>query len=124
MATRSVPVHHGLLRPKLLLGGERQAVIYNFAFGFVVVMLTLNLYGIIAAVVLCSIIQGVLAILATRDTQMLEVTSRNLKYQHFYGGGQTLDAEPAPAHVQKQAPVEHLLFWLQTTFTKGKKKHA
>ncbi|MBU2834725.1 hypothetical protein HF673_02740 [Acidithiobacillus thiooxidans] len=120
MATRSVPIHHGLLRPKLLMGGERQAVIYNFAFGFLLVMFTLNLYGILAAVVLCSIIQGVLVLLANRDTQAIEVTSRHLKYLHFYGDGQTLDAEPSIAHVQKQAPMEHLFFWLRSIFIKGK----
>lgn len=121
MATRSVPVHHGLLRPKLLMGGERQAVIYNFTFGFLLIMVTLNLYGIITAVVLCSIVQGVLAVLANRDTQTIDVTSRHLKYQHFYGDGQTLDAEPSKAHVQKQAPIEHVFYWLRSTFMKGKK---
>lgn len=123
MATRSVPIHHGLLRPKLLMGGERQAVIYNGVFGFLLVMVTLNLYGVIAAVVLCSIIQAVLVLLANRDTQAIEVTSRHLKYQHFYGDGQTLDAEPSRTHVQKQAPIEQLFFWLRTVFMKGK-KHA
>lgn len=123
MATRSVPIHHGLLRPKLLMGGERQAVIYNFLFGFLIVLFTLNLYGVIAAVALCSIIQGILALLANWDTQAIEVTSRHLKYLHFYGDGQTLDAEPSRAHVQKQAPVENLFFWIRSIFIK-ERKHA
>lgn len=123
MGTRIIPVHHGLLRPKLLMGGERQAVIYNFLGGFLLVMVTLSLYGVIAAGVLCSIIQAVLVLLANRDTQAIEVTSRHLKYQHFYGDGQTLDAEPSRAHAQKQAPIEHLFFWFRSVLMKGK-KHA
>lgn len=118
MATRQVGVHHGLIRPKLLMGGERQAVIYNFGFGFVLVMITESLYGIIAAVVICGLVQGILTALAKRDHQMLGVVGRSMKYQKFYDTGQTLDAEPSEAHIQSQAPVEQLVYWAQSIFHK------
>ncbi|MBU2833013.1 VirB3 family type IV secretion system protein [Acidithiobacillus ferriphilus] len=119
-STRSVVLHAALIRPRLLMGGERQAVIYNFGAAFTLVMITRTLPGIIAAVVLSAIVQGILVALAKRDSQSLEVNSRNLKYQHFYATAASLDAPPAEPHVAKQAPIDHLLFAVQSIF-KGKK---
>lgn len=122
-STRSERLHASLIRPRLLAGGERQAVIYNGAFGFALFMVTRSIPGIIAAVVICTVVQGILVALAKRDPQSLQVNSRNMKYQHFYATGATLDASPADVHTQKQAPIDHLLFAVQSMF-KGKQKHA
>ena len=121
--TRSERLHASLVRPRLLAGGERQAVIYNGAFGFMLLMVTRSVTGIIAAVVICTIVQGILVALAKRDPQSLQVNSRNMKYQHFYAPGATLDAPPSQPHVAKQAPIDHLLFAVQSMF-KGKQKNA
>ncbi|MGC9216494.1 VirB3 family type IV secretion system protein [Acidithiobacillus sp.] len=121
-STRPVVLHASLIRPKLLMGAERQAVIYNFSFAFVLVMLTRSLPGIIAAVVISAVIQGILVALAKRDAQSLQVNGRNMKYQHFYSTSASLDTEPSEAHVQKQAPIEYLVFAFHALF-KGK-KHA
>ena len=121
--TRFERLHASLIRPRQLAGGERQAVIYNGAAGFVLVMVTRSLPGILAAVVICTLVQGILVALAKRDPQSLQVNSRNMKYQHFYATGATLDAPPCLPHVAKQAPIDHLLFAVQSIF-KGKQKHA
>ena len=121
--TRQVVLHASLIRPRLLMGGERQAVIWNFGAAFLLVMLTRSLPGIIAAVVISAVVQGILVALAKRDVQALEVNSRNLKYQHFYGVAQTLNADPAEPHIARQAPIELLVYAFQSMF-KGKKKHA
>lgn len=118
MSTRQVGVHHGLIRPKLLIGGERQAVIYNFGFGFALLMLTRSVSGLIAAIVICGSVQGILTALARRDHQMIGVVHRSLKYQKFYDVAQTLDAEPSETHIQHQAPLEHLIFWAQSILKK------
>ena len=122
-STRFERLHASLVRLRLLAGGERQAVIYNGAFGFMLIMVTRSVTGIIAAVVICTIVQGILVALAKRDPQSLQVNSRNMKYQHFYATGATLDAPPSQPHVAKQAPIDHLLFAVQSMF-KGKQKHA
>jgi type IV secretory pathway TrbD component len=120
--TRSVVLHQSLIRPRLLAGGERQAVIYNGMAAFALIMITRTLPGIIAAVVIAALVQGVLVAMAKRDSQFLAVNSRGLKYQHFYSTAASLDAPSAEPHVAKQAPIDHLLFALQSVF-KGK-KHA
>ena len=120
VSTRLEPLHNSLVRPKLLAGAERQAVVYNGAFGFVLFMATETVTGLITAVVLCSIIQGILVALAKRDPQSLEVSSRSMKYQQFYGTAPTLDALPAEVHMQKQAPIAYLTYAIQSMF-KGKK---
>ncbi len=122
-STRFERLHNSLVRPRLLAGGERQAVLYNGAFGFMLFMVTLSIPGIIAAVVICTIVQGILVALAKRDPQSLQVNSRNMQYQHFYATGATLDAPPSQPHVAKQAPIDHLLFAVQSMF-KGKQKNA
>lgn len=119
--TQSIVLHASLVRPRLLVGGERQAVIWNFGAAFGLVMLTRSVPGIIAAVVLSAIVQGILVALAKRDPQSLEVNSRNLKYQHFYATSDTLDTQPAEPHVVKQAPVEYLVYAFQSIIKKGKK---
>ena len=121
--TRQVVLHASLIRPRLLMGGERQAVIWNFGAAFMLVMLTRTLPGIIAAVVISAVVQGILVALAKRDVQALEVNSRNLKYQHFYGTAQTLDAALAEPHVARQAPIEYLVYAFQSIF-KRKKNNA
>ena len=121
--TRPVVLHASLIRPRLLAGGERQAVIYNFGAAFALVMITRTVPGIIAAVVLSALVQGILVALASRDPQSLAVNSRNLKYQHFYATAASLDAPPCLPHVARQAPIEHLIFAFQSLI-KGKKKHA
>lgn len=120
VSTRFEPIHASLVRNRLLAGAERQAVIYNGAFGFILFMVTESLTGLIAAFVICSIVQGILVMLAKRDPQSLEVMSRSMKYQHFYGTAPTLDALPAEVHVQKQAPIAYLTYAIQSLF-KGKK---
>lgn len=122
-STRPERLHASLVRPRLLAGGERQAVIYNGAFGFMLFMVTRSVPGIIAAVIICTIVQGILVALARRDPQSLRVSSRSMKYQHFYATGATLDAPSADPHVAKQAPIDHLLFAVQSIF-KGKHKNA
>lgn len=123
MSTRSATLHQALIRPRLLAGGERQAVIYNGAAGFILFMVTRSVPGLIAAVVLTAIVQGVLVALATRDPQSLAVNGRNMKYQHFYSTAASLDAKPAEPHVQRQAPIEYLVFAFQSLI-KGKRKDA
>jgi len=121
--TRRAVLHASLLRPKLLAGGERQALIWNFGAAFLLVLATRTVIGILAAVVLSAIVQGILVALAKRDAQMIEVANRGLKYQHFYGTAPTLDAEPAQAHTQKQPPITYLVYAFQSLI-KGKKQHA
>jgi len=121
--TRRAVLHTSLIRPKLLAGGERRAVILNFGAAFLLIIITRTFVGILAAVVLSAIVQGILVALAKRDAQMIEVSNRNMKYQQFYGTAPTLDAEPAEAHTQKQPPITYLVYAFQSLI-KGKKQHA
>lgn len=108
-STREVAIRHSLVRLKLLAGGERQATIMNFAVAFLIMMITRDLLGILAAVAIAAVIQSILVLLAKWDPQAIAVVSRNMKYQHFYGNAATLDAEPGLAHVTEKAPLAMLL---------------
>jgi len=58
-STREVAIRHSLVRLKLLAGGERQATIMNFAVAFLIMMITRNLLGILAAVAIAAVIQSI-----------------------------------------------------------------
>ena len=119
-ATRQVVLHASLVRPKLLMGGERRAVLCNYGGGFALFMLTRSVPGLVAAVVLCAIVQGVLVVLAKRDPQSLQVNYRSMKYQAFYPSAASIDAKPGDVHTVRQAPIDYLVFALQSVL-KGKK---
>jgi type IV secretory pathway TrbD component len=121
-----VLLHASLIRPRLLLGGERTAVLYNYGGGFALFMLTRSVPGLIAAVVLCAIVQAILVALAKRDPQSLQVNYRSMKYQAFYANAASIVAKPGDAHAARQAPIDYLVFAFQSTFKgkKGKQKNA
>ena len=119
-ATRQVVLHASLVRPKLLMGGERRAVLYNYGGGFALFMLTRSVPGLVAAVVLCAIVQGVLVVLAKRDPQSLQVNYRSMKYQAFYPSAASIDAKPGDVHTVRQAPIDYLVFALQSVLKRQK----
>lgn len=103
--TREVAVRQSLIRSKLLMGGERQATVWNFGIAFLIVIITKDLTGLLAAVAIAAVVQGLLVLLAKWDHQAIEVVTRARKYKEFYGNGASLDAEPGIVHVPGRAPV-------------------
>lgn len=108
-ATREVAVRQSLVRHRLLMGGERQATIWNFAIAFIIVIITKSLPGLLAAVSVAAIVQTLLILLAKWDPQAIAVITRARKQQDFYGNGASLDAEPSSIHGSGQAPLALLL---------------
>ena len=103
--TREVAVRQSLIRSKLLMGGERQATVWNFGIAFLIVIITEDLPGLLAAVAIAAAVQGLLVLLAKWDHQAIAVVKRARKYQEFYGNGASLDAKPGIVHVSDNAPV-------------------
>lgn len=84
LQTRRIPIHNSLLRPQLLLGGERKLVVIN---GLVAVAIGVGvgtLYSAISAIVVCGIIQIFLQKLAKADASMFDLFRRNQRYQSYY----------------------------------------
>lgn len=107
---RRVAVRQSLVRPLLLVGGERRATVINFAIAIVIVLITRSLIGILVAVFLAGLVQAMLKVLAKKDPQSLETVSRHLKYQHFYPAASSLAAEPSrPRHEERVSPVSLIL---------------
>lgn len=124
--TRQVRLYQSLVRPHLMMGAERTATMWNAGAALAIYFLTLNIPGIIAAVLSFSIVQTILRIMAKNDAQMLEVVSRARKWQDFYSDGATLDAklrEIPSGH--RISPINQALSRLVgAKTTKGVKAHA
>jgi len=90
--TRQVRLYQSLVRPHLLMGAERQAVMIAAAVATVIYFFTLSVPGLIVAVTLFALALAVLRRLAAADPQMIAVVRRGRKHQAFYGDGATLDA--------------------------------
>lgn len=96
---RRVKLYQSLIRPHLLMGAERTAVLLNAAVAILVYFLTLSIPGIFIAIGLFTVVQAVLILLAKNDHQMIAILGRSKKYQPFYGDGSHLAApyRPIPA---------------------------
>lgn len=114
-------MYQSLVRPHLVMGADRTAMLYNAAFAMGVYFLTMSVAGIIVSISLFAVVQAVLVRLARSDTDMIPVVTRARKYQTFYGDGSGLDAEyrdiPMPRSI---APTTRFLSFLSA---KGS-KHA
>lgn len=82
--TRQVRLYQSLVRPHLIMGAERQATIYNAFSAMIIYFMTMNVPGIIAAVLSFSIVQTILRILAKNDAQLIEIVARARKWQDVY----------------------------------------
>lgn len=92
-ATRQVRLYQSMVRPHLMMGGERTATLFNALAAVGIYFLTLSLPGILAALVSFTIVQTILRLMAKQDPQLIAIVSRARKWQDFYGDGPTLDAK-------------------------------
>lgn len=107
---RRAVLRQSLVRPTLLVGGERRATVLNFGMAFLIILVTRSVAGLLIAVFLAGLVQAILKVMAKQDSQMIETASRHLKYQHFYPSASGLDAEPSkPQHSEKVSPISLIL---------------
>lgn len=121
--TRSTRLYQSMVRPHLLMGGERSATLLNGGAAITIYFLTLSIPGIIAGVLTFTAVQTVLRILARQDPQMISIVFRARKWQDYYPDAPSLDAPVRVIPVEKS---QQASIWNQilSRFAKKDRKHA
>ncbi len=94
--TRRIPIHHSLLRPQLLAGGERTLTILNVMTCSAMIFGIGGEFGIVGGIVIFAIVQWFLTMMARRDTQAFDVYRGHIALQKYYPAGEWIDAPYAP----------------------------
>jgi type IV secretion system protein VirB3 len=81
---RRVPIHRALHRPNLLLGAEREPVLYTLIVAFTLVFAALSWPAFLVGAALWFIGLGVLRQLAKADPHMTRVYPRHIRYRRYY----------------------------------------
>lgn len=84
---RTIPVRQSLLRPNLLMGGERTFVLLNGSLAAALILGVGTWSAAVIGALLCSFAHWCLVLLAKRDPQMSQVFRDVLHQQLFYPAG-------------------------------------
>jgi type IV secretory pathway TrbD component len=84
MDLRRLPIHRALHRPHLLLGAEREPVLYTLIVAFTLVFAALSWPALLVGAALWLVGLGVLRSLAKADPHMTRVYLRHIRYRPYY----------------------------------------
>lgn len=87
--TRRIPLHRSLLRPQLILGGERGLVMLNLITAAALIFGLGGKFGIIGGVVLFAVVHYALVAMAKRDDQAFDVYRTHIHLQKYYPAGES-----------------------------------
>lgn len=82
---RQTPFHRALHRPHLIMGGERELMLFSMLVAGGLAVSGLNLVTLGIGATLWLICAQVLRRMAKADPQLSAVYLRQLKYRHYYG---------------------------------------
>lgn len=81
---RRTILHRALHRPNLLMGGERELVMFSLMISGGLVATALNLPAFFIGVLVWGLTIGLLRLMAKADPYLSSVYRRHLRYAHFY----------------------------------------
>lgn len=81
---REIAIHPSLHRPRLILGGDRELVIFVGLISAILVFALVTWWSIILGILLWLCGAAFLAQIGKRDTLMRKIYVRHVKYQGFY----------------------------------------
>ncbi len=90
---REIAIHQSANRPHLLLGGDRELVLFAALLSAMLVFALVTWWGVIAGVVLWFLAVAVLSRMGKADPLLRQVYLRHIKYQPFYPAKSSLRAD-------------------------------
>jgi len=81
---REVIFHRSANRPHLILGGDRELVLFSILLCALVAFSLMNLYGVLLAGVLWGASMGALTRMAKSDPLLRHIYIRHVRYQSYY----------------------------------------
>jgi len=95
---REVVVHQSLIRPHLLMGGDRELVLFSALIAVALVFTVATWWSVLAGVVFWLIAVAVLSRMGKSDAMLRHVYLRHLRYRAFY------QAKSSPASERLRDP--------------------
>jgi len=80
----SVPIHSALNKPNLVLGGERELMLFTGLISATMIFVALSLQSAVIGIVVWFIFSSLIRKMAKSDPLMSKIYIRQLRYQHYY----------------------------------------
>jgi len=81
---KSIPIHSALNKPNLILGGERELMLFTGLITSTMIFVAISLQSAIIGAVVWFIFSSILRKMAKADPLMSKIYIRQLNYQHYY----------------------------------------
>lgn len=81
---REIVIHQSANRPQLLLGADRELVLFAALLSSILIFALVTWWGVIAGVILWFLAVAVLSRMGKADPLLRQVYLRHIKYQAFY----------------------------------------
>jgi type IV secretion system protein VirB3 len=95
---REVAIHQSLIRPHLLLGGDRELVLFSALIAVALVFTVATWWSIVAGMVFWLVAAAVLSRMGKADPKLRHVYLCHLRYRAFY------PAKSLPSAVRSRTP--------------------
>ncbi|NDV28782.1 conjugal transfer protein TrbD [Desulfovibrio sp. JC010] len=89
MSGRKIPIHASLYRPSLVMGAEREPLLYSALFAILIALGGFTLYAGGAALVFWVVTVFILQKNASFDPQLSKIGLRHFNQQNFYAARST-----------------------------------
>jgi len=80
----SIPIHSALNKPNLVLGGERDLMLFTGLISSTMIFVALSLQSAIIGIIVWFIFSSIIRKMAKSDPLMSKIYIRQLRYQHYY----------------------------------------
>jgi type IV secretion system protein TrbD len=81
---RRIPIHRSLNRPQMMLGGERELVLFSALLAVLIVVSGMNLFSFLTGLALWSLAIAVLIRMGRVDPELSKVYQRHIRYRPYY----------------------------------------
>ncbi|HAA02064.1 MAG TPA: conjugal transfer protein TrbD [Syntrophobacteraceae bacterium] len=81
---RRIPIHRSLNRPQMMLGGERELVLFAALLAVLIVVSGMNLFSFLTGLALWSLAIAVLIRMGRVDPELSKVYQRHIRYRAYY----------------------------------------
>jgi type IV secretory pathway TrbD component len=81
---RRIPIHRSLNRPQMMLGGERELVLFSGLLAALIVLSGMNLFSFIGGAAFWTLAMAVLIRMGRADPQLSKVYQRHVRYKAHY----------------------------------------
>jgi type IV secretion system protein TrbD len=81
---RRIPIHRSLNRPQMMLGGERELVLFSALLAVLIVVSGMNLFSFLTGLALWSLAIAVLIRMGRVDPELSKAYQRHIRYRPHY----------------------------------------